>query len=80
VTTHDPIPEGVKLVRSPLGGYSVEWNERQIGWIHASIGNKWNAYGLGKPRDRGGRPLGRFTKDEAVRRIAEAAGWKPGGE
>jgi len=70
----DSFPDGVRLTRNPLGGHAVEWNGKFIGWIHASYGDKWNAYVRGaKPGDPG-MPLGRFTKNEAVRRIAIEAG------
>jgi len=72
--TVDSLPDGVTLNRSPLGGYSVDWNGRLIGWIHASLGNKWNAYA--RTPNAGGLPLGRFTRHEAVEVIASEAGWK----
>jgi len=77
MTTSDPFPRGVELTRSPLGGYAVEWNGKFIGWIHASIGDKWNAFVRNiEQRNPGpGTPLGRFTQKEAVRQIAIAAGW-----
>ncbi len=73
MAAQNPIPDEIKLVRNSLGGYSVEWNDRIIDWIHASIGVQWNAYSGGE--ESPGRPLGRFTKDDAVRRIADASGW-----
>ncbi|GIE96689.1 hypothetical protein [Paractinoplanes rishiriensis] len=72
-------PKGITLSRNDLGGLAVEWNGIFIGWIHASIGDQWNAYVRGKKNGDPGIMLGRFTKDEAVRRIALAAGW-PGTE
>ena len=79
--TINPFPRGVTLTRSPLGGYSVEWNGNFIGWIHASFGDKWNAYVRGAQEGDPGNQLGRFTQNEAVRQIAIAAGWPgtPGG-
>jgi hypothetical protein len=63
--TTNPFPRGVTLTRSPLGGYSVEWNGSVRGTQEGDPGNQ----------------LGRFTQDEAVRQIAIAAGWPgtPGG-
>ena len=72
----EAFPKGITLSRNNLGGWGVEWNGRFIGWIHASVGDQWNAYVRGwKPGDPG-RLLGRFTKEEAVWRIAFAAGWR----
>jgi hypothetical protein len=73
---NDSFPRGVKLSRNDLGGMSVDWNGNFIGWIHASIGDKWNAYVLGQKASDPGRLIGRFTKEEAVRRIALEAGWR----
>jgi hypothetical protein len=76
MTTNDPFPRGVALTRSPLGGYAVEWNGKFIGWIHASVGDQWNAYVRSIGQDNStGTPLGRFVQNEAVRQIAIAAGW-----
>jgi len=75
MATNDPFPQGVTLRRSPLGGYSVEWNGTFIGWIHASFGDKWNAYVHGTGERDPGDLVGRFTQNEAVRQIAIAAGW-----
>jgi len=66
---------GIRLTRR-FGGYAVEWNGTFIGWLHASYGDRWNAY---LPAAKAGDPgelLGRFTQTEAVRRIAIAAGWR----
>ena len=65
----------VKLTRNPLGGHAVEWNGKLIGWIHASYVDKWNAFSRGAKPGDSGTPLGRFTQNEAVRRIATEAGW-----
>ena len=40
----DTFPPGIKLTRNDLGGLAVTWNGKFIGWIHASIGDRWNAY------------------------------------
>ena len=72
----DPLPDGVIVARTDLGGVGVEWNGNLIGWLHASIGDKWNAYVCGPSAGDPGRLLGRFTKSEAVRRIALEAGWR----
>jgi hypothetical protein len=74
--TNDSLPRGVALSRSQLGGYAVEWNGKFIGWIHPSVGDKWNAYVRStKQGNSTGTPLGRFIQNEAVRQIAIAAGW-----
>jgi hypothetical protein len=72
----DSLPDGITLNRSPLGSYSVDWNGHLIGWIHASLGNKWSAYARSRTPDAGSLPLGRFTQREAMRMIASTAGWK----
>jgi hypothetical protein len=69
-------PGGVKLIRTELGGVAVLWGGRLIGWMHASLGDKWNAYVPGREAGDGGRLLGRFTEEEAVRQIALEAGWR----
>lgn len=66
---------GIVLARSVLGGYSIEWHGRYIGWIHASVGNQWNAYFRSGIPGEQGRYLGTFTQLVAVRRIAAEAGW-----
>lgn len=63
---------GVTLAVSTMGGYSVERDGDYVGWIHASIGNQWNAY-LRRPGEPLGELLGKFDQDEAVRRIIAAA-------
>ena len=72
----DALLQGVMLTRTDLGGMRVDWNGNLIGWLHASIGDRWNAYVCGQKADGPGRLIGRFTKDEAVRRIALEAGWR----
>jgi len=71
----DSSPRGVTLTRR-FGGYSVEWNGKSIGWLHASFGDKWNAYLRAAETGDSGHLLGRFTQKEAVRQIAIAAGWR----
>jgi hypothetical protein len=72
----ESFPNGVKLIRNSLGGLSVEVHGNYVGWIHASVGDQWSAHVRGvKPGDPG-TLLGRFTKEEAVQRIAQAAGWR----
>lgn len=69
---------GVTLTRSTLGGFSVEYNGRYVGWIHASLGDHWNAYvrsTMPNSGNRGGICIGTFTQLEAVRAIAQQAGW-----
>lgn len=72
----DQLPNGVRLTRNSLGGHTVEWNGTCIGWMHASIGDRWNAYVGGAKPGAPGTHLGRFTRTEAVRQIAMAAGWQ----
>jgi hypothetical protein len=67
-------PAGVTLTRGPLGGYVVKWKGRTIGWLHDN-GDRWNAYLRAEKQGELGTPLGCFTQDEAVQRIAVAAGW-----
>lgn len=61
---------GVTLKVSVMGGYSVERASDYIGWIHASIGDRWNAY-VRRPGTSGDF-LGRYAQEEAVRAIVEA--------
>jgi len=61
---------GVTLVVSTTGGYSVHRGETYIGWIHASVGDHWQAY-VRVPGETG-RHLGKLRKHEAVRAIALA--------
>lgn len=61
---------GITLSVSVLGGYSVEREGDYIGWIHASIGDRWNAY-VRRPGATGDL-LGRYAQDEAVRAIVTA--------
>jgi hypothetical protein len=63
---------GAKLVVSKMGGYTVAHDGDYIGWIHASVGDQWNAY----VRRSGttGDLLGRFRQEEAVRAIVGAWG------
>jgi hypothetical protein len=63
---------GAMLVISTTNGFSVIHDGDYIGYIHASIGNQWNAYR--RREDRGDDHLGRFTQDEAVRSIMQACG------
>jgi hypothetical protein len=67
----------VKLCRNDLGSWVIEVNGNFVGWIHANLGDKWIAYVRGDQAGDPGQLLGRFTKNEAVRRIALAAGWRP---
>jgi hypothetical protein len=66
---------GVILKVSVMGGYSVEREGDYIGWIHASIGDRWSAY-VRRPGTTGDL-LGRFAQDEAVKAIVTA--WDAGG-
>ncbi len=71
------IPD-VALARSPLGGFSIDWKGKFIGWIHecADRGDdRWNAYTRGATDSDCGVRLGAYAKDEAVRKILTEAGW-----
>ena len=70
---HEVLP-GVTLQVSVMGGYSVERESDYIGWIHASVGDRWNAY-VRRPGTSGDL-LGRYTQVEAVRVIVTA--WDAG--
>ena len=70
---HESMPD-VSLTRSPLGGFTVEWKGKFIGWIHES-NDRWNAYIRGTTECDQGVYLGRHHKDEAIRRILTEAGW-----
>jgi len=64
------IEPGLTLAVSTTSGYSVHRGADYIGWIHASVGDRWQAYvrvpgGLG-------RHLGKLRQDDAVRAIARA--------
>ncbi|GIE89409.1 hypothetical protein SAMN06264365_111160 [Actinoplanes regularis] len=72
--TNREILPGVTLKVSVMGGYSVEREGDYIGWIHASIGDRWNAY-VRRPGTSGGS-LGRYTQEEAVKAIVTA--WDAG--
>lgn len=65
---------GVLLKVSVLGGYSVERGGEYIGWIHASVGNYWNAY-VRRPGASGDH-VGRHTQAYAVSAIVAA--WDAG--
>lgn len=71
--SRDVLP-GVTLKVSVMGGCSVECGGDYIGWIHASIGDRWNAYA--RRPGTSGEFLGRYTQDEAVRVIVAA--WHSG--
>ncbi|GIF01115.1 hypothetical protein [Paractinoplanes rishiriensis] len=61
---------GATLTVSTSNGYSVIYRGDYVGYIHASLGDRWNAYRrrLGTPDDH----LGKFGQEEAVRRIVRA--------
>ncbi|MEU7589456.1 radical SAM protein [Micromonospora sp. NPDC049230] len=65
---------GVTLTVSVMGGYSIEREGDYIGWIHASVDNRWNAY-VRRP-GTGGHPLGRYDQEEAVKAVVAA--WEAG--
>jgi hypothetical protein len=74
VPTSERVSDGVTLERTASGGYAVKWSGQFIGWIHATVGDRWNAY-LRPIKDCEPEiTLGRFRRDDAVRRIAVAAG------
>jgi hypothetical protein len=63
---------GANLTVSTEGGYSVLLGGDYVGYIHASVGGQWNAYRrhVDAPDDY----LGRFTQEDAVRRIVQVSG------
>jgi hypothetical protein len=65
---------GIVLKVSVMGGYSVEREGDYIGWIHAGVGDQWNAY-VRRPGSAGDC-VGRFSQEEAVKAIAAA--WDAG--
>jgi hypothetical protein len=62
---------GATLTVSTMGGYSVLCGGEYIGYIHATVGDQWNAYTrrVGEMDEH----LGRFGQEDAVRRIVLAA-------
>jgi hypothetical protein len=68
---------GVRLEVSTVGGYSVTYDGDYIGWIHASVGDRWNAYRR-VPGEPMGDHLGRFTQLEAVSHIVTTSGHTAG--
>ena len=65
---------GVTLEVSVMGGYSIKRKGDYIGWIHASVGDRWNAY-VRRPGTSGDL-LGRYPQEEAVKVIVAA--WDAG--
>jgi hypothetical protein len=63
---------GATLAVSTTNGFSVIHKGDYIGYIHASVGDQWNAYR--RHVDRPDDHLGRFTQEEAVQRIVRACG------
>lgn len=61
---------GATLTVSTMGGYSVHLGGTYIGYIHASVGDQWNAYV--RRLDNLDDHLGRFTQDRAVQQIVES--------
>lgn len=68
-TKREVLP-GVTLTVSVAGGYSIERDGDYIGWIHASLGDHWNAY-VRRP-GTGGDLVGRFAQEDAVKAIVSA--------
>ena len=66
---------GATLVVSTVGGYSVIMDGDYIGFIHASLGDRWNTYSR-VPHEED-QHLGKFVQTEAVRRIILASGRTP---
>ncbi|MEU4244250.1 hypothetical protein [Actinoplanes sp. NPDC026619] len=61
---------GATLTVSTSGGYSVLYEGVYIGYIHASFGDRWNAY-VRRVRALDDY-LGKLGQEEAVRRIIGA--------
>lgn len=64
------VPPRVTLTVSVIGGYSIARGGDYIGWIHAGLGDRWNAY-VRRP-GTGGDLVGRFVQEEAVTAIVAA--------
>jgi hypothetical protein len=62
---------GATLAVSTTNGYSVFYRGVYVGYIHASVGDCWNAY-LRRVDDMADH-LGKFGQVEAVRRIVLAS-------
>lgn len=71
---HREIVPGVALTVSTMGGYSIDRDGDYIGWIHASVGDQWNAY-VRRPGTSGDF-VGRFGQQDAVKAIMTA--WDAG--
>ncbi|MCM4082228.1 hypothetical protein [Paractinoplanes hotanensis] len=61
---------GGSLMVSTSNGYSVHLRDAYIGFIHASVGDRWNAYL--RQVEMHSRYLGKFSQVEAVDRIVQA--------
>ncbi len=61
---------GAVLSVSTMGGYSVHRGEEYLGFIHATVGDQWNAY-VRRP-DELADHLGRFGQEQAVQQIVES--------
>jgi hypothetical protein len=72
--TMSAVPEGVTLTRNSLGGLSIEWDGTFVGWLYEGR-DGWSASICGATVCDPGVFLGRFGKDEAVRRVLTEAGW-----
>lgn len=62
---------GATLTVSTTGGYSVHYDGAYIGYLHASVGDQWNAYW--RRVDALDIHLGKYSQDEAVARIVHAS-------
>ena len=63
---------GAVLEVSTSGGYSVLFGGAYLGYIHASVGDRWNTYR--RVPDSVAAYLGKFNQDDAVDAILRAAG------
>jgi hypothetical protein len=63
---------GALLVRSTSGGYSIMHAGDYIGYVHASVGNQWNAYR--RMTNELDTHLGRLSIEEAVRAVLRSCG------
>ena len=61
---------GATLTRSTTGGFGVTYDKKCVGYLHASLGDKFRTWGcLNEDQE-----LGKYNLEDGVRAILEAAG------
>lgn len=63
---------GATLAVSTMGGYSVTLGDEYLGYLHASVGGKFNTYR--RKTNQLDDHLGKFVMDDAVLAILRACG------